>query len=111
MLFGFSSKLLVFCERKSDGSKSFTIALLKRATRANCSCFSLKRAREGRATGAIDSLLGIKRGKAVKNCQKQGENYKFFLANHLFFVSERENHKQITPVAFFKEQQEQIALL
>ena len=29
-----------------------------------------------------DSLLGIKRGKAVKNCQKHGEKNEFFRANH-----------------------------
>ena len=36
-----------------------------------------------------DSLLGIKMGKAVKNCQKHGENNELFRAKRSIFESER----------------------
>ena len=42
------------------------------------------------------SHLGSKKGKAVKNCQKHGENKAFFHANCLFFFSEIANHERIT---------------
>ena len=42
---------------------------------ANCSWLLYKES---------DSLLGIKKGKAVKNCQTHGENKKIFQANHSF---------------------------
>ena len=41
-----------------------------------------------------DFLLGIKTRKAVKNCQKHGENNEFFRANHSFFESESAVHFQ-----------------
>ena len=62
-LFGFLSKLLVFCERKSD---SFIVALFKEQ-REQVAPFTLKKKSNKAKSDRNDSLLGIKRGKAVKN--------------------------------------------
>ena len=67
--FGFLSKSLFFCERKSNESKSL---FWKKSDRAKS---------EG-----SDLLLGIKRGKAVKNRQTQ-KKLEIFWANHSFFES------------------------
>ena len=56
---------------KSDRSDLLTVSLLSRPTRANRSRCSIKK------SNGIDLLLGIKRGKAVKNCQKH-KNKNFF---------------------------------
>ena len=101
----FACKLLVFvskiaihsfpranCSRpsfvKSDQSKSLAVALYKRATGVNCSRRSLKKS-DGAKSNGSDSLLGIKKIKTVKNCQKNCENNKYFRANNSFFESER----------------------
>ena len=48
------------------------------------------------------SLLGIKKGKSVKYCQKQTKNMIFFArANGSFFGAIYSNHEQITYVALF----------
>ena len=67
-LFGFSSESLVLCEGKSE-----------------IKIHSFPRAK----SDGSNSLLSIKWGKAIKNCQKQGENNKLYRANRSFFESER----------------------
>ena len=70
-LFGFSSKLLVFCERKSD-------LLFYR------SCRSLKKCDGAKSDGSY-MLFGIKRGKT-------DEKYDFFRRIALVFCKERFTH-------------------
>ena len=85
--FGFLSKLLVFCEQKSKiGIRSWKtvnplqLLFCKEQRERFAHCCSLKRATEqGEQFG-----LGHKKGKAVKNCQKNDEKYKFFQLNHSF---------------------------
>ena len=54
---------------KSNGSDSLTVPLMWRATRANPSHCSLNKSNRAKSDGS-DSLLGTKRGKAVKNIRK-----------------------------------------
>ena len=61
---------------------------------ANHSRHSLKKSNGAKSDGS-DSLLGLKRGKEVKNCKKHGENYESFRVNCSFFESERANQEQI----------------
>ena len=56
-LIGFSSELLVFCERKND-------LLVKK--------------RDGAKSDGTDLLLDIKRGKTVNNSHKHMKNMNFF---------------------------------
>ena len=84
---------------KSDKRKSFTIALLKIAMGAIHSqslfCKEPIEQSNGAKSNESNLLLGVKRGKAWKNCQKHGEKYKCFWANCWFFKSEsksRANH-------------------
>ena len=64
-------------------------------TRANFSRHSLKKS-NGAKSGCCNSLLVIKGGKAVKNCQTHSWKIWIWPANCLFFLSKRANHKPIT---------------
>ena len=65
--------------------------------RANCFRHSLKKSVRVKSDGS-DSLLGIKRGKAVTNYPKHGEKMNFFERIALFL---RANQEQITHIALF----------
>ena len=56
--------------------------------------------------------MGIKRGKAVKNCLKLGENFEFEQIDR-FLRAEGANHERITSESltslFFKERRERFA--
>ena len=109
LLFGFSSKPLVSCELKSE----IAIRSWKRVNPSKLlfckeqrewfthSCSSVKSV-EGEKRDGSNLLLGIKRGKAEKNCQNMVKNTKPFLANHSFFESERANHSCLS-LLFVKE--------
>ena len=78
----FLSELLIFCEWKSEVSNSLMVAILWWATWANRSGHYLKRSNCAKCDLG-DSLLGIKRGKTVKNIWK----IRIFWANRSFFAS------------------------
>ena len=88
LLFGFASELLVFVERKSEKA-------IHPWKRANHSGSLFCKERRTKMQGERFTL-GHKRGKAMKNCQK---NVNFFWRESLVFENERENHKRITTVA------------
>ena len=66
-LFGFSSESLIFCERKSK----IVICSFPRVNHSR----SLFLKSDGVKS---DGSVSLKRGKAVKNCQKHGENHELF---------------------------------
>ena len=74
----FCANLLFFCEQNSDllFSKSESLPLC-----------SLKKS-DGVKSDGSDSLLGLKVGKAVKNCQKHDENNEISIES-LVFESQR----------------------
>ena len=74
----FCANLLFFCEQNSDllFSKSESLPLC-----------SLKKS-DGVKSDRSDSLLGLKVGKAVKNCQKHDENNEISIES-LVFESQR----------------------
>ena len=78
----FLSELLIFCEWKSEVSNSLMVASLSWATWANRSGHYLKRSNCAKCDLG-HSLLGIKRGKTVKNIWK----IQIFWANRSFFAS------------------------
>ena len=80
-LISFSSKSLVFCERKNKREifswKRANGLLYERATGAIRSRSLSVKSEEKKSNGS-DSLLGIKKGeKTVKNCQKPTKNRNF----------------------------------
>ena len=94
-------------ERNSDSLFS------ERESWANCSHRSLKKSNGEKSNGS-DSLLGIKWGKAVKNCQKQGENNKFFWAIRLFLLAGKIRSQKTSESLmslFIKGNREQIDLV
>ena len=94
---GYKANMYValFCERKCS---NIAIRSWKRANRSRR---TLKKTNGSRSHGN-DLLLGIKRGKAVKN-------FKNKVKNTILFAIERVNHEQINHVALFKVRQEQFA--
>ena len=84
---------MLFChERREQITHRRTIVkndrsnLLTVTTTVNRYCHSIKKSNWAKSDGS-DSLLSIKRGETVKNCQKHLKNT-FFRANRSFFESD-----------------------
>ena len=86
---------LVFRANRSFFMSKGAICSWKRVNRSHC---SLKKSNRAKSNGSI-LLLGTKRGKAVKNIQKNTNLFEW-IARFLRAICL--NHEQITHVALFK---------
>ena len=101
------SESLVFFKRKSESlvekSKSLPSLSCHEWPEQIYHVCSLKKSDWAKSVGS-DSLLGIKRGKTVKNCKKSMKNISF-----LCKIAQEQNQEQITQVTIFKDRRERFA--